>query len=58
MSRKEIVMRVLPVIAFAIIVLVAVTKPPQPAWGIPLLVAEIVLMIVSIKAWIPKPHRR
>jgi hypothetical protein len=51
-------MRFLPVIAFLVVFLIVLAKPPEPYVGIPLLTVEVALMILSIKAWLAKPHRK
>ena len=58
MSRMEIWMRFLPVIAFVIVAFTVFTRPLEPSWGVPLLTLEVALMVVSIRAWIPRQHGR
>lgn len=54
MSRKEATVRLLPVLAFAVVTLIAAIKLPEPSWGIPLLGGQVVLMVLSIALWLPK----
>jgi hypothetical protein len=57
MSRRGIVMRLLPVIAVAVIVMIVALRPLELSWGAPLLGVQLILSVLAIGAWIPRhPH--
>jgi hypothetical protein len=58
MGRKEISMRFLPVVLFAVVTLIGFSGLLTSANTAPLLVLQVVLMIVSFSAWIPKDRDR
>jgi len=58
MGRKEISMRFLPVVLFALVTLIGFSRLLTPANTVPLLVLQVVLMIASFSAWIPKNRNR
>ena len=57
MSRTEVSVRFLPVVAFVLVTLLVLIISPEPSLGIPLLGAQGVLLVLSIVAWIPHKHR-
>ena len=57
MSRKGIAVRLLPVVAVVVIVMVVAARPPELYWGVPLLGVQLVLSVLSIWAWIPKQRQ-
>lgn len=57
-SGKEIFLRSLPTIAFVAIALLILSNPPGVFWGTAFLVVLIGLMVLSIRAWIPRSRSR
>jgi hypothetical protein len=50
-------MRLLPVIAVAVIVMIVALRPLELSWGAPLLGVQLILSVLAIGAWIPRhPH--